>query len=236
MGLEEVKREEIQNFNSFYFIEITEKDISLIIKKLSEINEIPKHLKRIKKEERKIFCLICKVSEFEYKKFEFLENLKNLKKINLPEKIRNKEDFLKYKEIWPVNFFEKKEKEITFKEKYAEILKKEKEKISFCSNFCLIVDFRKDFYQKTQTKSKIFAEHAIFKGIENISKNEYDYLCTNLDAYLFGDPCKGCCMALLHSRISNVYILNSNFCEGFEKLFIHSQKFSNHKFRVFRIL
>jgi tRNA-specific adenosine deaminase 3 len=64
------------------------------------------------------------------------------------------------------------------------------------------------------------------------------YLCTGLDLYLHMEPDLMTSMALVHSRIRNVYFLNESFNDGALKTFykLHSLRSLNHKFRVFHVI
>lgn len=64
------------------------------------------------------------------------------------------------------------------------------------------------------------------------------YLCTGLDLYLNMEPDLMTSMALVHSRIRNVYFLNESLNDGALKTFykLHSLRSLNHKFRVFHVI
>eukprot|EP00924_Labyrinthula_sp_SR-Ha-C_P008948 snap_masked-scaffold_2-processed-gene-7.52-mRNA-1 protein AED:0.40 eAED:0.40 QI:0/0/0/0.5/1/1/2/0/262 len=61
------------------------------------------------------------------------------------------------------------------------------------------------------------------------------YLLTNRFVFLPSEPCTMCSMALLHSRVKSVFILNTQKNGGFSKYRIHCCKRLNHRFEVFSV-
>ena len=68
------------------------------------------------------------------------------------------------------------------------------------------------------------------------TRNGADYLLTSLSLFITHEPCVMCCMALLHSRVREVfYIFPRKRGGGFEGgLGIHGRKDLNHRFEVWR--
>ena len=68
------------------------------------------------------------------------------------------------------------------------------------------------------------------------TKNGADYLLTSMTLFITHEPCTMCCMALLHSRVREVfYIFPRKRGGGFEGgLGIHGRKDLNHRFEVWR--
>lgn len=70
------------------------------------------------------------------------------------------------------------------------------------------------------------------------AKREFaaQHLCTGYDVYAFVEPCQTCCAALLHARVSRIFVVRPNPQSGFlwsvEKT--HCLPEINHRFRVFR--
>ena len=93
-------------------------------------------------------------------------------------------------------------------------------------------------------------KHASFNCIRNIAnlrtqkpysnmlptRNGADYLLTSLSLFVTHEPCPMCCMALLHSRVREVfYVFPSKRGGGFESAFgVHGRKDLNHRFEVWR--
>lgn len=68
------------------------------------------------------------------------------------------------------------------------------------------------------------------------TRNGADYLLTSLSLFTLHEPCTMCTMALLHSRVREVfYVFPSGRSGGFEGEFgLHSRKDLNHRFEVWK--
>lgn len=68
------------------------------------------------------------------------------------------------------------------------------------------------------------------------TRNGADYLLTSLTLFITHEPCVMCCMALLHSRVREVfYIFPRKRAGGFESAFgVHGRKDLNHRFDAWR--
>jgi len=81
--------------------------------------------------------------------------------------------------------------------------------------------------------------HAVIDACNKVGKVS-DYLATGFHVFCLGEPCVMCSMALLHSRVAEVYFIQT---DGEEKKFhglgstvsIHCNPQLNHRFRVFRV-
>jgi tRNA(Arg) A34 adenosine deaminase TadA len=81
--------------------------------------------------------------------------------------------------------------------------------------------------------------HAVLDAADQVGKIS-DYLATDFSVYLLGEPCIMCSMALLHSRVKEVYFLydekGDHGFHGFgSTVSVHCQKKLNHRFDVFRV-
>lgn len=241
MKLKEIKKKEEYKLIKGYFITIkSEKNINKIIKYLTKRNQLPKYLKRIKKEGNKIKCLISLKEDDE---FIIINDIKYLiESILLPNRQpKNKTEYKEFKTFWSINYSPLIIKNHFFNELNVYSILNIKSSLfinSFiCSTVCLIVDPKSNFnFPFLFTSNNLPWNHSIFKTIKYVSKSEYNYLCTDLEIYIFNDPCFGCCSALIHSRISNVFIIDSNNSNGFNKYFLHENQSLNHNFRVFEVI
>lgn len=68
------------------------------------------------------------------------------------------------------------------------------------------------------------------------TRNGADYLLTSLSLFVTHEPCVMCCMALLHSRVREVfYVYKSENGGGFESGFgVHGRRDLNHRFDVWK--
>lgn len=71
---------------------------------------------------------------------------------------------------------------------------------------------------------------------ERKSEERSDYLCTNYWAFLLKEPCPLCAMALVHSRVSNIFYGAPNETRGVlgSRALLHAVPGLNHRYRVWR--
>ena len=101
--------------------------------------------------------------------------------------------------------------------------------------------------EKTLFNQVYTAAMICIQGVSAMVRGEIDskgilpkdyYLCTGLDLYLNMEPDLMTSMALVHSRIRNVYFCNVSLNDGALKTFykLHSLRSLNHRFRVFHFI
>jgi tRNA(Arg) A34 adenosine deaminase TadA len=88
--------------------------------------------------------------------------------------------------------------------------------------------------------SKYPLRHAVFAAADEVGKVA-DYLATDFSVYLVGEPCIMCSMALLHSRVKEVYFFHdASETKSFHGLgstvAVHCNKQLNHRFNVYRLI
>jgi tRNA-specific adenosine deaminase 3 len=84
--------------------------------------------------------------------------------------------------------------------------------------------------------------HPIMKAIDEVArlyKNDVEkYLCTDFSVYVEMEPCVMCCMALLHSRVAEIFFRQERKDElmpGISKHGIHWHPRLNHKYRAYKL-
>ena len=73
-------------------------------------------------------------------------------------------------------------------------------------------------------------------NVSQPTRNGADYLLTSLSLFVTHEPCVMCCMALLHSRVREVfYVFSRRRGGGFEgPIGVHGRRDLNHRFEVWR--
>lgn len=106
-----------------------------------------------------------------------------------------------------------------------------RENASICCGTCIIADGKRalSIYEDTDD----ILGHSILKGIDEISKAQVSYLCTDLDAFIFREPCLSCSMALVHGRIKRVFCINRVSEGTFSNLKINYNRSLNHRYPVY---
>lgn len=88
--------------------------------------------------------------------------------------------------------------------------------------------------------SSFHFRHAALNAADEIGKQS-DYLATDFSVYSLGEPCVMCSMALLHSRVKEVWFFHNPkrklpFHGLGSTVAVHCHKQLNHRFNVYRVI
>lgn len=214
--------------------------------------KIPSYLKRVKKTKSNHSLVLVSIEELEgFDKVNFASS----------NEFSSREEFFHFNSFWPLKWYPQKQKSIneeyvkTFMHKLKKIqlntnkqddsrisqnhiyANYERKKIQ-CTESCMIVDQKtNNILYKSTDRNDIL--HGVLECISYVSSHRQPhsehYLCTDLDAFIINDPCRSCCMALVHGRIKRVFFLFSQ--NGtFENDFLHEFSHFNHRYEVFKII
>lgn len=103
-----------------------------------------------------------------------------------------------------------------------------------CSGHAIFVDKLRNIVYEKFDNNTMFG-HAIFTGIEKISRKTEGYLCNKLDLYIASEPCISCAVALIHARIDNVFVLKCRNKGVYTDLKLNYTKNVNHKYNAYQI-
>lgn len=137
------------------------------------------------------------------------------------------------KNIWPCKYFIKKEEKVCLKYVYNTFEIPNTNMSKICSLFCIIRDENKVY--KIEYDDNAILGHSIFKAIEKVSMMKVGYCCTNLDAFIYCEPCLSCCMAFVHGRIRRVFFIKNTDLGTFTKMKLCYNKNLNHRYNVYCI-
>ncbi|KAF7683150.1 putative inactive tRNA-specific adenosine deaminase-like protein 3 [Astathelohania contejeani] len=224
---------------------------SILVEKISKLYALPSHLKRIKHDptDRNFLFILISVNSVNNKNIEnLLKNetlnsisISNVSYLPIPKypPVTNTQ-FSIAKEIWPCKFYPIKDRfGYSYSNEYfkniIEILKKNISNNACCSETCLIIDPSCNSILSIENDEKNILKHAIFKSVTEISKRQIGYLCSGFDAFLYNEPCIACAMALIHSRIRNVFLIKpgSGFNRPYSDLKLSYNEHLNHRYDVF---
>ncbi|KAM0678023.1 adenosine deaminase [Binucleata daphniae] len=225
-------------FTEYIAILVEEKHVYKYVKQATELFTLPKYLKRVKTVDSKKYVLLYKKSDAEALSFVHNYDINLLKSFHVPNVFPiTKKQYELANQAWPCYFYPYKEKKIETKylQKHLSLLQNHKiESTSCCSSMCIIFDNNKVLAVENDTQH-IFL-HAVFTAIEKVSTMKYGYLCTDLEAIVYTEPCIACTMALTHGRIKRVYYLNCNIQNPtFTKLKLCYNKSLNHRYEVYYV-
>ncbi|WUR02670.1 putative inactive tRNA-specific adenosine deaminase-like protein [Vairimorpha necatrix] len=245
-------QDESPSFTSIYAILVHKNDVSLTLQSLKD-DLIPKYLKRVKFLSHDFVCILTN------KVHSIFETIK----IKIPHKpAYSIFQYEIYKEVWPciyhhrvdipidhsfitkwVHTLENYSKDVSkniFKDVSNSIVThsntlytNKNTSIPFCSS-CLIVDG--DVLLSSTFTSPHPLGHAIFQGVDSVSRSRRGYLCTGFDAFITDEPCLSCAMAFVHGRIRRVFCLNKKQEGGvFSKEKFNMNSDLNHRYSVYLI-
>lgn len=218
-------------------------------------DESLRHLKKVKCVDAQIQVILGKEelikSHLDLLKEKF--NLKNIKTTKVPaSQPFTDAQYTSIKDIWPVNFHYEKSvrkildgsifnaKDLSYINEYLNSVEAESDQ---GPGVCLIVNQKQKVLAKGIDKCPFHPlKHCAVDAINKVSeillseKDTDSYICTGTDVFISKEPCVMCAMALLHSRIGRMFILESKSTHGcppdgsISRLKIHVNSKLNHRF------
>jgi len=207
------------------------------------------HVKRVKPEEEALNVLVCPVGLREKRRVLEILNLdeKQLQKVEVPvEPPENAEEMEKDANYWPCashQSYKHEEIDEEIRKRVENLCEKSVVKQSGsrqCSEMSVILESAGGGYvifgsQNEQTNENLF-EHTVISLVETTSQVSKGYLCTGRTVILSNEPCLTCGMALVHSRVGEVFIVGEPSEDSpYIQHHIHGLKELNHRFRVYRV-
>lgn len=209
-------------------------------------------VKQVKRVGEKYYVLVCKCNDYKivtgesdsiYDLDTIKANLQDFLRLEMNEllivkvpkwKPITKEQHEKAIEKWPCyNYVIKWQYPKIIEENYKKVLNGYKDDV--CSSYCVFYDSENKCVAFEAEDDKSLFGHGIFKGVEEISQNTQDYLCTDLTLYILNEPCIACTMALVHGRIGDVFFINEKAPFSFSRLKINSRDNINHRYSVYQM-
>lgn len=236
--------------------------VSDLVKQVNKLlpDEHLKHLKKIRRKDDGEMEILLGRSEAVLKLMQILEELpvQNLRQCQVPGRPPlTRQQFDECKTLWPTSFHEDKYvrkcldgtrfSQSDKQEIYTIISRLNDRTEATGKNVTLIANRGKILVDEVDDSEQHPLHHSSVKAVNAISELQArdggkGYICTSYDAYVSREPCLMCGMALLHSRIQRIFLVENSkisaSCpkdEPFSRMKLHVNEMLNHRFEVWMV-